>query len=151
MIGWIAVIASLSGERFSDVQTAAWLAGAPFVASLGVAPTLIDTANLILRKSMHFVEYAILAVLTYRALGMGSMVRSRRERLLAAVLLAVGVAVVDEVHQTFTLTRTGRAHDVLLDAAGALSGALLAARAGWRGRSRRAARSAGRPAARSQA
>lgn len=146
VLGWIAVIASLSGERFSDAQTAAWLAGAPFVASLGVPPTLIDTANLILRKSTHFVEYAILAALTCRALGMGAMVRSRRGRVLGAVLLAVAVAAADEVHQTFTLTRTGRAHDVLLDAAGALGGALLAARMRRRGHSRAAGAPSGRPA-----
>lgn len=124
VICWVAVIASLSGERFSDEQTAAWLAGAPFVASLGVPPALIDTANLILRKTSHFVEYAILAALTYRALGMGATPRSRTSRLLGALLLAVGCASLDEWHQTMTLTRTGRVHDVVLDAAGAAAGAL---------------------------
>ena len=123
MICWIAVIAWLSGERFSDEQTAAWLAGAPFVASLGVPPSLIDTANLILRKTTHFVEYATLALLTYRALGMGATPRSHRARVLGAVVLAVVCATLDEWHQTMTLTRTGRVHDVVLDAMGALAGA----------------------------
>jgi VanZ family protein len=98
------------------------------MASLGLPPALVDTANLILRKTMHFVEYALLGLLTYRALGMGATARSRRARVLGALLLAVGVATLDEVHQTFTLTRSGRAHDVLLDAAGALTGAVLALR-----------------------
>jgi VanZ family protein len=123
VICWVAVIACLSGERFSDEQTAAWLAGAPFVSSLGVAPALIDTANLILRKTSHFVEYATLALLTYRALGMGATPRTQRARILGAVLLAVGCASLDEWHQTMTLTRTGRVHDVVLDAMGALAGA----------------------------
>ena len=77
---------------------------------------------------MHFVEYVVLAFLTYRALGMSQMPRSRRARLLGAVLLGLICAVFDEVHQTFTLTRSGRLHDVLLDAAGTVTGALLAAR-----------------------
>lgn len=130
MIGWVAVIASFSSERFSDVQTAAWIAEAPFVAGLGLSPALVDTANLILRKSTHFVEYAILAALAFRALGTGATVRSARHRLLGAVLLAVAVATMDELHQAFTLTRTGRAHDVALDAAGGVAGAFLARR--WR-------------------
>jgi VanZ family protein len=121
---WVAVIAWLSGERFSDEQTAAWLARAPFVASLGIPPALIDTANLILRKTAHFVEYAILALLAYRALGMGAVPRSRTSRVLGALLLAVGCATLDELHQTMTLTRTGRAHDVVLDGAGAFAGAV---------------------------
>ncbi|HSQ00327.1 MAG TPA: VanZ family protein [Candidatus Dormibacteraeota bacterium] len=123
-MGWVAVIACLSGERFSDEQTAAWLAGAPFVASLSVPPALIDTANLILRKTTHFVEYATLALLAYRALGTGAAPRAQRARILGAVLLAVGCATLDEWHQTMTLTRTGRVHDVVLDAMGALAGAL---------------------------
>jgi VanZ family protein len=128
VIAWVAVIASFSTERFSDAQTASWLARIPFVASLGLPLALVDTANLILRKSMHFVEYALLGVLTYRALGTGAAPASQRGRVLAALALAAGVAISDEVHQAFTLSRSGRAHDVLLDAAGALAGAVLAAR-----------------------
>lgn len=137
LVGWVAVIASFSSERFSDVQTAAWLARAPFLTGVNLSPALLDAANLILRKSMHFVEYAILAALAYRAMGSGAARRSRRQRVLGAVLLGVGVATVDELHQAFTLTRTGRVHDVVLDAAGVLSGALLAARADVRARCRR--------------
>lgn len=125
---WIAVITAFSTEGFSDVHTAAWLAGTPFLASLGVPPAHIDTANFILRKTMHFVEYAVLAVLTYRALGLGPTPRPRSARVLGALVLALTCAIFDEVHQAFTLTRTGRVHDVLLDAAGALAGALFAAR-----------------------
>jgi VanZ family protein len=122
---WMAVIAWLSGDQFSDRQTAAWLAGVPFVAALGLSPAAIDTANLILRKSAHFVEYAALATLTYRALGVGATRRSRWARLLGALLLAVGFASLDEVHQRFTLTRTGTARDVVVDALGATAGALV--------------------------
>ncbi len=98
------------------------------MSGLGLSPAHIDTANLILRKTAHFVEYAILAMLTYRALGMGPTPRARGARLLGAVLIAVGCASFDEWHQTLTLTRTGRPRDVLIDGMGALTGALTG---GW--------------------
>lgn len=124
MLCWVAVIAWLSGDRFSDAQTAAWLARVPFVAGLGLPSALVDTANLILRKTAHFVEYAILALLAYRALGAGAVPRSRRARVLGALFLAVGIATLDELNQAATLARSGRAHDVVLDGAGAFAGAL---------------------------
>ena len=128
VVGWVALIAWLSGDGFSDEQTAVWLAGAPFVSSLGLSPAHIDTANLILRKTAHFVEYAILAMLAYRALGTSATPRSRGARLLGAVLIAVGCATLDELHQSVTLTRTGRPRDVLIDGLGAFAGALAG---GW--------------------
>ena len=121
----MAVIAWLSGDQFSDEQTAAWLAAAPFLASLGLPPAVIDTTNLILRKSTHFVEYATLAMLSFRALGMGATPRSRASRLLGALLLAVGYATLDELRQTGTATRSGTAHDVLIDSLGAAAGAIV--------------------------
>lgn len=121
----MAVITWLSGDQFSDEQTASWLVGVPFLSSLGLSPAAIDTANLILRKSTHFVEYAILALLASRALGMGAAPRSRATRLLGALLLAVGYATLDELHQTLTATRSGTVHDVLIDGLGATAGALI--------------------------
>jgi VanZ family protein len=118
------IIAWLSGDGFSDERTAAWLTGTPLVGLLGVPPALIDTANLILRKSAHFVEYATLSMLTYRALGMGAAGRSRWARLCGAVALAIACAAVDEMHQATTLSRTGTPRDVLLDSLGAAAGAL---------------------------
>lgn len=144
MLGWVAVIAWLSGDRFSDAQTAAWLARTPFVAALGLAPALVDTANLILRKTAHFVEYAILALLAYRALGAGAVPRSRLARVLGALLLSIGMATLDELNQALTLTRSGRGHDVVLDGAGAFAGALAGVAVARRLRDRRAG---GAPAA----
>jgi VanZ family protein len=122
---WLGVIAWLSGEGFSDEQTAAWLVGMPLFDALGIPPALIDTANLILRKTAHFVEYATLSMLTYRALGHGSVPRPRRVRLAGALILALVCATLDELHQATTLTRTGTPRDVVLDGLGAAAGALV--------------------------
>ena len=122
---WLGVIAWLSGEGFSDERTAAWLVEAPFFDALGIPPALVDTANLILRKSAHFVEYAVLSMLTYRALGVGARPRSRRVRLAGALAVALLCATLDELHQATTLTRTGTPRDVLLDGLGAAAGAMV--------------------------
>lgn len=125
MLLWVGVIAWLSGEGFSDEQTAAWLVGSPFFDALGIPPALVDTANVILRKSAHFVEYATLSMLTYRALGRGAVPRPRRVRLAGAIAVALVCATLDELHQATTLTRTGAPRDVLLDGLGATAGAVV--------------------------
>lgn len=126
VIVWIALIAWLSGDGFSDDRTAAWLARWPVLAWLGVPPAVIGPANLILRKSAHFVEYAVLSLLTCRALARTAPLAGRSQRLAAALLLAFACALADEWHQATTLTRGGSLQDVALDLAGAFAGALLA-------------------------
>jgi len=123
---WMAVIVFLSGDQFADVNTATWLAHMPLVETLGLPPAVIAAANLIVRKCAHFVEYAVLSGLSLRAARV-SWTRWRPRRLLAfAVGLAVLHASFDELRQYLATTmRTGTLHDVVLDAAGALAGALL--------------------------
>jgi VanZ family protein len=71
--------------------------------------TALEVVNFAVRKLAHFVEYAILAALTWRA----------DRRVLVALGVALAVAVVDETQQAFTMFRTGSPFDVLLDCAGA--------------------------------
>ena len=80
---------------------------------------------LITRKAAHFTEYALLTALWWRAL------RTRfteSAALTAAVAIAVGYAITDEIHQTFVDGRTGTPVDVLIDTAGAAAAAALIAR-----------------------
>jgi len=86
-------------------------------------------AHLLLRKAAHFTEYALLAALWWRAL------RSRvteSTAMLAALAIAVGYAITDEIHQTFVDGRIGSPVDVLIDSAGAATGIALATRRGRR-------------------
>jgi len=124
---WLAVIFSLSGDRFSDVNTAVWLSGMPLVGAL-LPPAAIEVGNFIVRKCAHFVEYAVLGMLTFRALR-STRPRVRKRQLLAvAVGLAVLCASLDELRQFLaTFTRSGTPRDVLLDGTGALAGALVGA------------------------
>ena len=121
---WIGIITWLSSERFSDDHTASWLTQVPFLAALGLSPATIETLNLIVRKTAHFVEYATLSLLVYRAVGLGDPASRRMQRLWMAMVLAIACASLDELHQTLTLTRTGSLKDLLLNSLGAFSGAL---------------------------
>ncbi len=82
--------------------------------------------QLLVRKALHFGEYALLAALWWRA------VRTRlepRAALIAAFAITAAYAVSDEIHQTFVDTRIGSPVDVLIDMAGAtLALALIAHR-----------------------
>jgi VanZ family protein len=125
---WMAVIFSLSSDQFSEANTAAWIAAIPLIGAFGPSPAHIAAGNLIVRKCAHFVEYAILSMLTYRAL------RASRPRLGARWLMTLAVvfsgtyASLDELHQWLgTRSRTGSPMDVLLDTVGALAGAAVGA------------------------
>lgn len=80
----------------------------------------ILTFNYILRKSAHFTEYAALGGLLFRAFRAGDPPRWRFKWALYSFLLAASWALLDELHQSFTLKRGGSLWDSLLDSSGAL-------------------------------
>jgi len=60
-------------------------------------------------KGFHILEFALLTFL---------LLRATCGRLLSAALLAVGMAVVDEFHQSFVPARGGHLSDVAIDSIG---------------------------------
>ena len=87
--------------------------------------------DLVLRKSAHLAEYAILGALLARALA--RPVRDRdggvwREPLVA-LALGSAYALTDEIHQTFVAGRHGAPLDWIIDTAGVAAGVLLVVRA----------------------
>jgi VanZ family protein len=71
----------------------------------------------LVRKSAHFVEYAVLAVLWFRALAWWPQSRAAARWLALCVCLTCAVA--DETHQSFLPNRTATARDVAIDGMGA--------------------------------
>lgn len=73
-----------------------------------------------IRKSAHFVEYAILALLTFRA----ALLAASRHRFSTAGWVALFIvtllATADEARQAFSDVRTGSPYDVLIDVAGGI-------------------------------
>jgi len=122
---WAAVILTASTDLFSGANTGSvldrilrWLAGHRF------PPSTLDTMNFVVRKCAHLTEYGILGALTFRAL------RGERESwswrwAIGAIVIAVCIASIDEIHQTFVPSRTGTWHDVVLDMAGAALAQIL--------------------------
>ncbi len=79
----------------------------------------------------HSLEYLGLAILTARALNKGLLRPVPARTLLVALLLCVGYAISDEIHQKFVPDRFADITDVLSDAVGAGVG-LAALHAGRR-------------------
>ncbi len=82
---------------------------------------------LLLRKLAHFSEYALLMLLWWRALRTKLSVRAA---VVAALAVTVLYAATDEVHQRSVDGRVGTPIDVLIDAAGAATVAVVIVR--WR-------------------
>jgi VanZ family protein len=82
---------------------------------------------LLARKCAHLTEYAVLALLLWRALRKPVKNDPRpwlwREARLALLMVAL-YAASDEFHQCFVPTRTGLVSDVLVDTAGGAAGLL---------------------------
>ena len=121
-VAWMAVVLGLSSEAASAEQTSRFLL--PFLRWLlpGAAPEQIAALHGLTRIAGHVVEYAILALLWFRAFRRGRGLGPRA---------SAWLALADEWHQSGLRARTGSALDVALDAAGAV-GALGVARLGWR-------------------
>ena len=83
--------------------------------------------NFILRKTMHFTEYGVLAALGYRAFRADSPLRWRLRWAIYTFALIVSWALLDEFHQSHTRRRGGSIYDSLLDSAGGLTMLLVIA------------------------
>src|SRR5215469_3710592 len=81
--------------------------------------------NFITRKCAHFLEYAVLGVLIFRAFRADSASRWRLSWFLGSLAITVIWSLLDEYHQSFTHTRGASIYDSLLDSAGALTALLV--------------------------
>ena len=127
LVSWLGVIFVGSTDLMSAQHTSRFIV--PFLRWLNpdISWAAINTIHTVIRKLGHVSEYAILALLLWRALCSGRTLRTKTPILFSAVLLACTVfAAVDEFHQSFVGTRTPSDRDVLLDSAGAFLGALIA-------------------------
>jgi VanZ family protein len=121
---WIAVIAFESTDSMSAAHTGSMLANVVTRVFGQVDPVLVDTLNHALRKVGHVVGYAILSWLLFRAwratlpsaMGRGWAFPWAR----LAFWMSAAIATLDEFHQSFIPSRTGRWQDVVLDGAAAL-------------------------------
>lgn len=82
--------------------------------------------NLLVRKTAHFTEYAVLGVVVSSALLAGGPLRGRRLLVAAAVLMLVPS--IDETIQLFVPGRCGAVTDVMIDCCGGATGTFIRTR-----------------------
>ncbi|HEX8409387.1 MAG TPA: VanZ family protein, partial [Thermoanaerobaculia bacterium] len=86
VILWAALILSAANDRFSDQQTGGWLER--------LFGRLPPEVNVFVRKGAHVGEYAVLALLAWRA----------RKTIVTPLIIALAVACADETLQAMTVT-----------------------------------------------
>jgi VanZ family protein len=84
----------------------------------------LDRVDKNIRKCAHVTEYAILAILAYRAVAFGNPA-FRSRNVVLPFLIGVLYAASDEYHQSFYPSRDGTAADVVFDTFGVTIGLLL--------------------------
>ena len=133
---WLGVIRAESTDTASSANTGALLYKLMSILVPHVEPAFVELLNTVLRKTGHFLGYAMLSALVLLALRntnrdrlryllrrpWGIYLRDywRAEWALLGILLTVVTAAFDEIHQTFIPSRTGRWQDVMLDSCGAI-------------------------------
>ena len=117
---WAVVIWVLGGDGFSLAATSRTIS--PWLEFLigDLDPTTRLKIFLAIRKSAHFFEYAILAILTFRA----ALLAAPRNQLATAgwvaIFLVATLATADEARQAFSSARSGSPYDVVIDVTGGL-------------------------------
>jgi VanZ family protein len=125
---WMVVIFSASNDRASFQHSSRFLE--PVIRWLfpHMPNPQVQDWVFFFRKCAHFTEYAILAMLVWRAFSAAqgpdaAGARAWRWRpALLALTLVVAYAITDEIHQAFVPSRQASAVDVLIDSAGAAFG-----------------------------
>lgn len=79
--------------------------------------------NFLVRKAAHFTEYLVLGALVTR--GFDRRYAAHPQALFAIAVALVAVPSIDETIQLFVSGRSGQVTDVLIDCAGAATGALI--------------------------
>ena len=125
-LAWMVLIFLGSTDVLSAEHTSRYLV--PFLHWLDPHmpfATIIALQTLI-RKLGHVTEYAVLAILLWRALRGGRSFQAHLTLLFFVSWLACALfAASDEFHQSFVPSRTSSVHDVMIDTCGALIGLLI--------------------------
>lgn len=129
VILWMGLIFIGSTDLLSSGRTSRFIGPVLRWLKPDVTEGQIRFVQMIVRKTGHLAEYAILAALILRAL---RDMEDRRRAIRVAILLSIAYAASDEWHQLFVPTRQGSVWDVVIDAVGAALGASL-----WEAGSRR--------------
>ena len=119
---WLCFIFIGSSDLMSAEQTSRIIR--PFLRWLkpDISVEAIAQVQFVVRKCAHVTEYAILAMLLWRALR-GTLTSTRTLAIAALAFVASAIfAASDEFHQSFVPSRTASPIDVMIDVTGTLIG-----------------------------
>jgi VanZ family protein len=125
---WMSVIFSASTGLGAPANTSKYFRPVIYWLFPNMPEETYEEVHFCFRKTAHFVEYAILGILVWRAVHSEPALASfslRRKGCLV-VLACMLYASTDEFHQEFVPTREPAIHDVMLDTFGASCGLLAA-------------------------
>jgi VanZ family protein len=123
---WLGVIFLGSTDLMSAEHTSRFIV--PFLLWLkpDISPGTLASIHFIIRKCAHLGEYAILALLLFRAAScMTNLKRSMSVLYVSVWVACLFVAVTDEFHQTFIASRGASVRDIMIDSCGAILGLLI--------------------------
>ena len=120
---WLGFIFVGSTDAFSAEQTSRFLIPLLRWLKPDISLEALAQIHFLLRRLGHVTEYAILAMLFWRALRRGTNLQMKMSILFIVVWLLCGIfAASDEFHQSFVPSRTASPIDVLIDICGAFVG-----------------------------
>lgn len=118
LVLWLGVIWLASSPQMSASQTSRFVAPIARFFYPEISTEELRVVHVAVRKTAHFVEYAVLALIAARAfLGSRRPLLNRYWFLLAFALVVV-CSLLDEYHQSLIASRTGTIYDSLLDMTG---------------------------------
>lgn len=118
VVAWAGVIWTLGGDGFSAGETSGWFSSILNAIGIEITPGQRYRMAIFIRKSAHFVEYGILAVLAFRAALLSAGRNQIATAAWTALFLVATLATADEARQAFLASRTGSPIDVMIDITG---------------------------------
>src|SRR5437588_5188629 len=120
---WMAIIFLGSTDMLSAEHTSRFLVPLLRWIDPQISVAALNAIQVGVRKLGHLTEYAILAMLLWRALRSGTRWPMKMSILFLVAALACAIfAASDEFHQSFVPSRTSSSIDVMIDVTGALIG-----------------------------
>ncbi len=133
LIVWSALIFIGSSDLLSSSHTSSFIVRPLHLLFPNASDQTLGVIHFLVRKSGHFTEYAILALLAARAFSSSSANWLRARWFIVALSFVVVYALSDEFHQMFVPTRTASIYDSMIDSFGGLTALAVFA---WRARVR---------------
>ena len=123
LLTWLCVIFVGSTDLMSAEQTSRFLVPLLRWLKPDISTEALAQVHFFVRKLGHISEYAIFALLLWRALRSGTNLQMKLPILFVAAWILCGVfAATDEFHQSFVSSRTASPIDMMTDVCGALIG-----------------------------